>query len=279
MCSNGRMAPASATKDPASSGETGHKQYFGHELAERLAAEIAKVQPAFPADEFLADVRASDISRLELLGRVDLLAAALRRHLPGDYLEALATLTGIYGPENPNETGMFTFGYWLWPVASFIARYGLDHYDASIAAIQGLTRRHTGEYAIRPYIESRPERTSAVMLEWAASDNVHVRRLASEGLRPRLPWAKRLTLFIDEPAPVFAVLERLKDDPSRFVQKSVANNLNDYLKDNRPAAMNLLAGWAEDTSPARRWIIRYALRNEFKRGAADALALLASERF
>lgn len=167
----------------------GLKRHFGTELAELLAGRIAAVSPAFPVQPFLDDVRASNLAELELLARTDLLAALLHRHLPGDYPAALETLVAIFGPENPNETGMFNYGYWLWPVASFIATYGLDHYEPSIAAIEALTRRHTGEFAIRPYITARPDETCEVMLAWAGSDNVHVRRLASEGLRPRLPWA------------------------------------------------------------------------------------------
>lgn len=262
----------SRNKQPSS--ETGYKAYFGLELAERLARDIQTVTPEFPREDFLADVASSELLSLELLGRVDLLAALLRRYLPEEYPDALTILESIYGPENPNETGMFTFGYWLWPVASFIAHYGLDHYDRSISSIRELTKRHTGEHAIRPYIRTRPTETTAIMLGWAASDNVHVRRLASEGLRPRLPWSKRLDLFIDDPAPVFAVLEALRDDPSKFVQKSVANNVNDYLKDNRQAAMELLDSWTAAPTPQRRWIIRHALRNEIKREADDALALL-----
>lgn len=255
-------------------GETGYKRFFGPELAELLADKIGAVHPSFPAQAFVHDAEASDLAERELLGRVDLLAAILRRDLPAAYPDALDVLVRSYGPENPDETGMFTFGYWLWPFGSFIATYGLHDYEASIAAIEELTKRHTGEYAIRPYIAARPEDTCRVMRSWADSSSVHVRRLASEGLRPRLPWAKKLTLFIDRPEPVFEVLEVLKDDPSRFVQKSVANHLNDYLKDNRPAAMDLLRSWSYDAAPQRRWIIRHALRNETKRGADDARAVL-----
>lgn len=258
----------------ALTGETGYKRFFGLGLAELLVDKIAAVEPSFSARAFMEDAKDSDISGRELLARVDLLAALLRRHLPSPYPDALAVLLRIYGPENPNETGMFTFGYWLWPIGSFIATYGLEHYDASVAAIEELTRRHTGEYAIRPYIASRPEQTCQIMQTWARSPNVHVRRLASEGLRPRLPWSKRLSLFLDDPEPVFEVLETLKDDTSRFVQKSVANNVNDYLKDNRPAAMQLLRRWSQEPTPQRRWTIRHALRNEIKRGAGDALDLL-----
>ncbi|QIM16714.1 3-methyladenine DNA glycosylase [Leucobacter insecticola] len=254
--------------------ETGHKRFFGIELARLLSEKIIAQDPNFPAQAFLADTEASGLTELELLDRVDTLAHLLRKHLPQHYPDALEQLARIYGPENPNETGMFTFGYWLWPVGSFIATYGLDHPNESIAAIKELTKRHTGEFAIRPYIAARPTETVEVMRGWTTSSNVHIRRLASEGLRPRLPWSKRLTLFITEPQPIFEVLDTLKDDTSRFVQKSVANNLNDYLKGNRTDTLDLLIRWAANPTPQRQWIIRHALRNELRRGSTDAQNIL-----
>lgn len=256
--------------------DTGYKRFFGHDLAKLLATKLSAAMPGFPARRFLGDLAPDRLGDLELLARVDLISSVLRTYLPDDYPEALEVLVGIYGPENPNETGMFTFGYWLWPVGSFIASYGIDHPELSLPAIEELTKRHTGEYAIRPYITAHTDLTVDTMNTWARSGNVHVRRLATEGLRPRLPWAKKLTLFIEDPGPVFDVLEQLRDDPSRFVQKSVANNLNDYLKDNRIAAMELLTRWSADPTSERIWIIKHALRNELKRGEPDALELVSS---
>lgn len=233
------------------------------------------VDSAFDAQEFMRAARSSDLLTHQLLGRVEVLAGLLHEYLPGDYPQALNVLTGIYGDENPNETGMFTFGYWLWPVGTFIANWGRDHFDESISAIAGLTKRHTGEYAIRPYIRDQPERAVEVMADWARDSSFYVRRLASEGLRPRLPWAKWLNLFIEQPEAVFAILGSLCDDDSRFVQRSVANSVNDYTKDNRVAALSLLESWAVNASPQRRWVIRHALRNELKRSASDAVEVIA----
>jgi len=254
--------------------ETGLKRYFGYDLGVILASKIRAVDSGFDDEAFLQEVRTSDLGELELMARVDLLARKLNSHLPGPYTEALAVLVDIYGPENPNETGMFNFGYWLWPIARFIEVYGLDDFETSIDAIEELTKRHTGEFAVRPYIEARPAEMARIMRKWASSENVHVRRLASEGLRPRLPWARKLRVFISEPKPVFDVLDMLKDDQSKFVQKSVANNVNDYLKDNRPEAIALLGRWTQGASQQSRWVIKHALRNELKRGEPDALALV-----
>lgn len=141
-----------------------------------------------------------------------------------------------------------------------------------------ITKCHTGEYAVRLFINTYPKESLKLMKTWAKDDNLHVRRLASEGLRPRLPWAQKLTLFIDKPQPVFDILELLKDDTSKFVQKSVANNINDYLKDNHEAAMKLLAKWQQGATPERKWIIKHALRNELKKGNPSAHDLVLVDK-
>ncbi len=120
------------------------------------------------------------------------------------------------GEENPNETGMFKEYYWLMPVGKYIEKYGLEHFDISIKAIEELTKRNTGEYAIRPYIRKFPAETLARMKAWAKSDTFHLRRLASEGLRPKLPWALKLDLFVYNPKPVFDILDILKTEHIKF---------------------------------------------------------------
>ena len=198
----------------------------------------------------------------------------MQEYLPSDYADALSILVDILGPENEKETGMFTEGYWVMPIAKFVEKYGLNHFEISIEAIKAITKRNTGEYCIRPFLETYPEQTTAVMLQWARDENVHVRRLASEGMRPRLPWAGKLQQFIEDPKPIIPILNQLKDDPSRFVQKSVANNLNDILKDNPDFGMEVLGRWVDAATPARRWIIRHALRNQLKAGNPEAMTIL-----
>jgi 3-methyladenine DNA glycosylase AlkC len=172
----------------------------------------------------------------------------------------------ILGPENEKETGMFTEGYWIMPIAKFVEKYGVDHFQKSITAIREITKRHTGEYCIRPFIKKYPEKTLAVMEDWSHSRNVHIRRLASEGLRPRLPWAEKLQQFIDDPEPVLVILDNLKDDDSKFVQKSVANNLNDILKDNYDSGISTIRKWSKGATRNRKWIIKHSLRNQIKKG-------------
>jgi 3-methyladenine DNA glycosylase AlkC len=183
-------------------------------------------------------------------------------------------LLAILAPENDEETGMFKQGYWLMPVAKFVEKYGLDHYRVSIDAIREITKRHTGEYCIRPFLEKHTHKTLTVMHRWSLDANVHVRRLASEGVRPRLPWARKLDQFVAHPELILPILENLKDDASRFVQKSVANNLNDILKDNYQVGIDTITRWSIKAPPNRQWIIKHALRNQLKQGNATALSIV-----
>jgi len=121
-----------------------------------------------------------------------------------------------------------------------------------------------------------PNETYARLLEWTRDRNVHVRRLVSEGTRPRLPWAPRLRAFQADPRPVIALLELLKDDPERYVQRSVANNLNDIGKDHPDLAVEVCRRWSASAPPGRAWIVRHALRSLVKtahRGALETLGV------
>lgn len=233
--------------------------YFDGALAKMLANKIGEVYPQFSGAAFVSAIE-SGIKNKALKQRNEFMADELYRLLPQDYPKAAHILMQILGPENPNETGMFTEFYWLMPVAKFVEKYGLDHYKVSISAIGEITKRNTGEYAIRPYIRKYPDKTLAVMRGWATSPSFHLRRLASEGLRPKLPWAPKLELFIEDPRPVFGILNLLKEDPVHFVKKSVANHITDYLKVNPDAAEELLAGWQHSNNEHTRWIVAYAGR-------------------
>jgi 3-methyladenine DNA glycosylase AlkC len=173
---------------------------------------------------------------------------------------AVSVLLKILGEENPDETGMFSRYYWILPIGKFVEKFGLDHFDLSIKAISEITKRNTGEYAIRPYIRKFPNKTLRQMKLWAVSDNFHLRRLSSEGLRPRLPWATKLETFIDDPEPVFGLLDLLKEDPVQFVKKSVANHLTDWLKVNPEPTIRLIHKWKQSQNEHTIWILHRATR-------------------
>lgn len=246
------------------------KYWFDTTLAERLAEAITPLAPDFPAACFVSNID-HGLEDLELKARIELMADELHAAFGGDYQSAVSILLEILGPENDQETGMFTHYYWIMPVAKYVEKYGLQDFDLSMRAIVEITKRNTGEYAIRPFLVQYPAETLAVMLSWSNDENFHVRRLSSEGGRPRLPWARQLPAFIADPTPLLPILDNLKDDPYKYVQKSVANCLNDILKDNPAIAQALIEQWRENPTAARRWIIKHALRNKLKIGDAWAV--------
>lgn len=250
------------------------KNYFDDRVPRAIALQIAVVWPGFRAEAFVADVL-DGYGALGLMDRGRHIARVLRRHLPGDYPEALEILLRSVG-ERPSRTegdgGMASFLYL--PHVCFVAEFGLDDFDASTRALYVLTQRFTAEFSIRPFIERYERETLALLHEWAGDPDVHVRRLVSEGTRPRLPWAGRLRRFQKDPAPVLALLERLRDDPEPYVRRSVANNLNDIGKDHPEALVDVARRWMVDASEERRALVKHALRSLVKQGHPEALAIL-----
>ncbi len=249
------------------------KNHFGPAVPRRIAAMVAGVFPGFAADAFVADVLAG-YEELELTPRAWKIARALRRFLPEDYGEAGEVLLASVGPkleQEPNP-GMGSFLYL--PHVFFVAEYGLEHFELSMHMQYELTQRFTAEFSIRPYLERHQRATLARLALWAKDPSQHVRRLVSEGTRPRLPWAPRLKAFQRDPTPVLALLELLKDDPELYVRRSVANNLNDIGKDHPEVLANVASAWLEGASEERRWLVRHALRSAVKRAEPGALAAL-----
>jgi 3-methyladenine DNA glycosylase AlkC len=249
------------------------KNHFGVEIPERIAEMISAVFPRFDAARFLGEVR-KGYGRLELVPRARQIARTLRRYLPDDYAEAAEILIASLGPkldktENP---GMAPFLYL--PYGLFVAEYGLGHFELSMRAQYELTQRFTAEFSIRPFIVQYPDQTLACLARWTNDPSPHVRRLVSEGTRPRLPWAPRLRAFQVNPRPVLALLERLKDDPELYVRRSVANNLNDIGKDHPALLVETARRWMDDATEERRRLILHALRSAIKRAEPGALGLL-----
>jgi 3-methyladenine DNA glycosylase AlkC len=253
------------------------KLYYNPELAQAIGEQVQRVYPPFDTAAFVAEI-AAEVDGLEFKDRIALFSSALHHQLPSTFPEAWAILELLLGDELVEEEGMFNEGFALWPLAHFIEVYGLDDFDVAMGAMYQITKRHTAEFAIRPFLQRYPERTLAVLHQWVEDESPHVRRLVSEGTRPRLPWAGRLDAFIADPTPTLALLERLKDDPSAFVRKSVANHLNDISKDHPQLVIDTLTRWCEDAGAERLWIIRHALRTLVKKGDPAALALLGFDR-
>ena len=242
-------------------------------LARQIGERIAAVYPQFARERFAAAVDA-ELHDLELKPRFALFADRLRAHLPRDYPDALNVLLAILDGDRHGFEPIADPSFRLLPIPTFVERHGLDHPRQSLDAIYIITRHSSCESAIRPFITRYPEQTMSKLRAWTQDSNEHVRRLVSEGSRPRLPWAPQLTQFIADPAPALALLESLKDDSSLYVRRSVANHLNDISKDHPQVVLDTLQAWRVGASEQRLWLINHALRSLLKKGDPGALAIL-----
>lgn len=251
------------------------KDRFGPEVAEWVAERIGAVHPGFPREAFLA-AALDGFAGLELTARSRAIAAALWDHLPGGFPEAARIIGASLGPPIAGDTiageGMDTFRHL--PYVQLVAEHGTGHFEEAMDLQHALTRRFTAEFSIRAFIAAHPDRTLARLAEWTRDPSPHVRRLVSEGTRPRLPWAPRIRAFQDDPSPVLPLLEALRDDPAEYVRRSVANNLNDIAKDHPGVTLAVCRAWLEDAPPRRRALVRHALRTLTRAGDPEALALL-----
>lgn len=243
------------------------KNLYSRAYFDDLCAAISGVYPPFAADIFYARLFDEAWGERALKERMRHVAQVMRQVLPAEYRAALAVLH-----EAAPHLRQYTFQNIFMP--DFVALYGLEDWEASLPALEWFTRFSSAEFAVRPFIVQDTPRMMGQMLAWAAHTNDHVRRLASEGCRPRLPWGMALAAFKRDPTPILPILETLRDDPSEYVRRSVANNLNDIAKNHPALIVALLERWNADATPERRWIIRHALRTLVKSGHTDSLALL-----
>jgi len=245
--------------------------------AKRIAGAISQVYPEFAVEQFLQQID-SGLSGLELKERVNHFIDVLAEHLPQDFIDCHRILTQLkpkwdYGnPEDPLRS------FAAWPVTDFVAKYGIDTPELAFDCLHYLTSLFSAEFAIRPFIEKYPELSSKYLAQWVTDKDHHVRRLTSEGTRPRLPWGIRLQAFCLDPTPNLALLEQLKDDDSEYVRRSVANHLNDIAKDNPDIVISLCKRWQTNTltktSTNTQWVIKHACRSLIKSGNPDVFPLL-----
>ncbi len=242
------------------------KEIFNVDRLRHIATEVAAVYPAFDQKKFLKLVQA-DLDSLSLMQRLRRTSESLHATLPADYKKAVAILRKLAPRINS--------GFVTLMLPDYVSLYGQDDFDTSMEALKFFTAFGSSEFAIREFLRREPKRTLAVMKVWASDDNEHVRRLASEGSRPRLPWSFRLDALMADPELAAPILEKLKADDSLYVRKSVANHLNDITKLHPDWVMSRLEGWPLD-KPQTAWIARHALRTLIKQGHRRALAVIGA---
>jgi 3-methyladenine DNA glycosylase AlkC len=237
--------------------------FFTEDSINKFADSIEQQYADFDKKRFLKRMFDESFATKELLDKMRHTTECLHETLPESYVMALDIL---------KKAAPHVKGFEAMALPDFVATYGLDEWDVSMAALGHFTKYYSSELAIRPFLDKDPERGMARMLAWADDNNPKVRRLASEGCRPRLPWAMALPKFKKDPSLILPILEKLKEDSSEDVRRSVANNLNDISKDNPDLALEICERWRGQSEDVDK-IVKHACRTLLKAGNKRALAI------
>ncbi len=239
------------------------KEMFNHAYYQSLASSIKEVHPSFKINSFLKDA-IMDISMRSLNERMRHTAHTLQHYLPDDYRKSISILM--------DTVTLMPGGYTALVFPEFVSLFGKANYKVSIDALKYFTRFGSSEFAVRTFLKLDLNRTLMNMYKWSEDDNVHVRRLASEGSRPRLPWSFKLDEIIQNPELTRPILENLNSDNELYVRKSVANHLNDQTKDSPDYVTQLVKSW-DRTHPHTAWIVKRGCRSLLKQGHKQSMAI------
>ena len=270
--------------DAAATTSTAFKDHIDAALVARLADAFARVSPAFPVDRF-TDAALDGIAPLELKARVTHVATALGAALPQHFADAARIVDGVLAlpPDDDGHPGGLT-GWDGWPVAEWVGLAGRGDPTVALDLLSRVTRLASGEFAIRGFIDDDPATVLALLGTWLDHDDEHVRRLVTEGTRPKLPWAPKLAVAAGDPGYAVALLDRVVDDDSEYVRRSVSNHLNDLCRLSPELALEVATRWTEQGRAAggeteRRidWVVRRGIRTLVKAGNPSAMRLLGHE--
>ncbi|MBT1703084.1 DNA alkylation repair protein [Chryseosolibacter indicus] len=246
------------------------KYMYNPHFFETLCPVIKKVIPDFNCNEFIFGIFNTTWPDLELKQRVRHIAVTLHHFLPEDFKKAAKILVNL--SKALREGAFREQSFQAIFLADYIEVHGLNHPQESLDAMEEITKLVSAEFAIRHFIIRYPEKTMERMLQWSKNEHPSVRRLSSEGCRPRLPWAIALQDFKKDPTPILPILENLKQDTSDYVRRSVANNLNDIAKDHPEVVLEIVKRW-QGTHPDTDKIIKHGCRTLLKKGHINALVL------
>jgi 3-methyladenine DNA glycosylase AlkC len=246
------------------------KNMYNAQFFEHLCPVLKDVVQDFSERRFVYRIFDSIWPELKLKQRTRKVTLALAECLPSDYPKAIEMVVAICQSLQKIKDRFPTYSLIFLP--DYIEIYGLDNFDLSMEAIEESTKLVSAEFAIRPFIKRYPIEAMGTMLKWSKHSHPAVRRLSSEGCRPRLPWGMGIPRLKNDPSPILPILENLKTDPSDSVRRSVANNLNDIAKDHPDCALALAVKW-RGVNPETDWIIKHGCRTLLKRGHPAVLSL------
>ena len=256
------------------------KELMDRRLVKLIAESLSDVVPEFDVKRFQSRATRG-LRELELKDRASKIAHAMAEQLPSDFDDLTPLLIQSFGPPLEATEGNGLAPFFYFPHAQLIATYGVSRFDSGMLTNYELTRRFTAEFSIRPFLIEHRAKCLKILTRWTRDSSPHVRRLVSEGTRPRLPWATRLREFQDNPQLSLPLLERLKDDTELYVRRSVANHLGDIAKDHPGLVFDVCREWLEQIKNSddpefagnRRWIVRHAVRHPAKKGESRAIAI------
>ena len=253
------------------------KNLLSADTVQAAALHLRRAWPGFDAPRFEA-LALQGLDALEFKARAMHLCAALEAVLPADFNHAAGVIEAALAPPGIGDdlsalrSGPSGLAGWVvWPLGEFVVRRGIDAPERALRTLHALTQRHTAEWAIRPFIERHPDLVFATLARWCDDPSAHVRRLVSEGSRPRLPWGMQLKALMRDPSQALPLLRRLQDDPSAYVRRSVANHLNDIAKDHPQLIVLWLREHLPGAAPERRALLKHASRTLIKQGHAPVL--------
>ncbi|MDB4584207.1 DNA alkylation repair protein [Draconibacterium sp.] len=236
---------------------------FPLEKVRLFGTVLKEIYHEFDTDSFVAAVCDEQWAERELKEKMRHTTLCLYKYLPKDFEKAVEILIAIV----PKVTGFEAI-----VLPDYVEVYGQEHWDIALPALGELTKCGSSEFAIRSFLNKDLEGAMKFMTQWANDENFKVRRFASEGCRPRLPWASGVPGLKKDPSLILPILEKLKDDPEEFVRKSVANNLNDISKDHPKLVLDICERWQGD-SKNTDWIIKHACRTLLRQGNKRAMLL------
>jgi 3-methyladenine DNA glycosylase AlkC len=244
------------------------KNIYSPEFFGKLHPVFKATLPGYDAKKFNRLVNDKNWAGKELKDRMRHIATVLHHFLPQDFLAAAPVLSAVIKALKISSLSKASLQCMF--LADYIERYGIDHFGAATVLFEELTPFSSCEFAVRLFILKYDDRMINTMKSWSVHPDYHVRRLASEGSRPRLPWAMALPGLKKDPGPVLPILENLKMDPSEYVRKSVANHLNDITKDNPDTVLAIVKSW-KGKSKETDAIIKHGCRNLLKQGHPEIL--------
>lgn len=246
------------------------KNIYSAAFFEELTKAISDIIPTFNKPGFLKDVFDHHWNAKELKQRMRHVSTVLHKHLPGSYKTKLTNIKKIILRIREINPAPNSLAYMIFP--DLVEVYGIDDPATSLKAMEFITTFTSCEFAIRPFLLHYHDQCLTEMLSWSGNKNHHVRRLASEGSRPRLPWAMAIPALKKDPRPIIPILENLKNDPSEYVRRSVANNLNDIAKDNPSTVLAIAKKW-KGTNKETDWIIKHGCRTLLKKAIPEVYSL------